>query len=63
MLDGTFGYDFSGAMPEKVRNAKLDFTERLCRRLEHVTLECRNALDVIACYDKPETFHFVDPNL
>lgn len=61
MLDGTFGYDFSGAMPEKVRNAKLDFTERLCRRLEHVTLESRNALDVIACYDRPEAFHFVDP--
>lgn len=61
MLDGTFGYDFNGAMPEKVRNAKLDFTERLCRRLEHVTLESRNALDVIACYDGPEAFHFVDP--
>lgn len=61
MLDGTFGYDFNGAMPKKVRNAKDEFTERICIRLQHVTIENRNALDVIACYDSPDTFHFVDP--
>ena len=61
MLDGTFGYDFNGAMPKKVRNAKDEFTERVCLRLQHVTIENRNALDVIACYDSPDTFHFVDP--
>ena len=61
MLDGTFGYDFNGAMPKKVRNAKDEFTERICLRLQHVTIENRNALDVIACYDAPDAFHFVDP--
>ena len=61
MMDGTFGYDFGGMMPKKLRNAKDEFTEQLCTRLERVTIENRNALDVIACYDAPETFHFVDP--
>lgn len=61
MLDGTFGYDFNGMMPKKLHNAKDEFTQRLCSRLEKVTLENRNALEVIACYDMPEAFHFVDP--
>ena len=61
MMDGTFGYDFGGMMPKKLRNAKDEFTEQLCQRLERVTIENRNALDVIACYDAPDAFHFVDP--
>lgn len=61
MLDGSFGYDFTGSMPKKLSNAKDDFTEYLCRRLDNVTIENRDALDVISCYDTPETFHFVDP--
>lgn len=61
MLDGTFGYDFSGMMPKKLRNAKDEFTQLLCHRLENVTIENRNALDVIACYDDCDAFHFVDP--
>ena len=61
MLDGTFGYDFSGGMPKKLANAKDEFTEHLCARLENVTIENRDALEVIACYDGSNTFHFVDP--
>lgn len=61
MMGGAFGYDFGGVMPKKLRNAKDDVTERLCQRLEHVTIENRNALDVVACYDAPDAFHFVDP--
>ncbi len=61
MLDGTFGYDFSGTMPKKLQNAKDNFTEALCKRLESVTIENRNALDVIATYDNANAFHFVDP--
>lgn len=61
MLDGAFGYDFGGGMPKKVNNAKDEFTEQLCRRLENVTIENRDALEVIACYDSPTSFHFVDP--
>ena len=61
MMDGTFGYDFSGAMPKKLKNSKDEFSERLCARLDRVTIESRDALDVIATYDNTEAFHFVDP--
>lgn len=60
-LDGSFGYDFHGGMAKKLRNAKDSFTEELCCRLEHVTIENRDALTVIRTYDRPEAFHFVDP--
>lgn len=61
MLDGTFGYDFGGGMPKKLANAKDEFTQHLCARLENVTIENRDALEVITCYDNPDAFHFVDP--
>ncbi len=61
MMDGTFGYDFGGGMPKKLANAKDEFTEHLCTRLENVTIENRDALEVISCYDSSDAFHFVDP--
>jgi DNA adenine methylase len=61
MLDGSFGYDFNGGMPKKVQNAKDEFTEKLSKRLEHVTVENRDAFDVIRTYDSSNTFHFIDP--
>lgn len=39
MMDGTFGYDFGGMMPKKLRNAKDEFAGQLCARLERVTRE------------------------
>lgn len=41
MMDGSFGYDFGGGMPKKLRNAKDEFTEWLCARLDNVTIENR----------------------
>lgn len=61
MLDGTFGYDFAGSIPKKINNAKDDFTEKICHRLERVTIESRDAMDVIKTYDSTKCFHFVDP--
>lgn len=61
MLDAVFGYDFSGGMPKKLGNAKDGFTEHLCKRLENVTIENRDALEVIKTYDNVNAFHFVDP--
>lgn len=61
MMDSSFGYDFGGGMPKKLRNGKDDFTEHLCARLENVTIESRDALEVIKTYDRPDAFHFVDP--
>ena len=61
MLDGTFGYDFGGGIPKKVRNAKEEFAQHLATRLESVTIESRHAFEVIDTYDGEDTFHFVDP--
>ena len=61
MLDGTFGYDFKGMMPKKVCNAKNDFTQEIANRLDSVTIENRDALEVISTYDNEAAFHFVDP--
>lgn len=61
MMDGSFGYDFGGGMPKKLTNAKDEFTERLCSRLDYVTIENRDALEVISTYDSDSAFHFVDP--
>lgn len=61
MLDGSFGYDFSGGMPQRVNNAKDEFTLQLSARLERVTIENRDALEVIKCYDCADAFQFVDP--
>lgn len=61
MLDGSFGYDFGGGMPKKVKNAKDEFSKKICDRLEHVTIENRDAMDVIQTYDCRDCFHFVDP--
>lgn len=59
--DGSFGYDFSGGMPKKIRGAKDNFTEMLCNRLEYVTIENKDAFDILSRYDSENTFHFVDP--
>lgn len=59
--DGTFGYDCGGSTALKMANARDEFTEDLCRRLEKVTIENDDALHVIERYDCPGAFHFVDP--
>lgn len=61
MLDGTFGYDRSGTTNLKLFNAKDQFTETICQRLTHVTVEAEDGKNVIQRYDCPEAFHFVDP--
>ena len=58
---GSFGYDLAGTTPLKILNAKNEFTQYLCARLENVTIENRDGLKVIEQYDHTEAFHFVDP--
>ena len=38
-------------MPKKLRNAKEEFGEHLVKRMDNVTIENRDALEVIRCYD------------
>ena len=61
MIDGTFGYDRNGTTTQKLRNAKDQFTEDLCARLDNVTIECEDGTHVIERYDCEDAFHFVDP--
>lgn len=61
MLDGSFGYDLNGMMPQKIINAKEDFGEDVSRRLELTTIENRDALEVLKAYDRPDAWHFIDP--
>lgn len=60
-MGGSFGYNFKGNLPRKITKAKDHFTEELCKRLERVTIENRDALNVISTYDFTDAFHFVDP--
>lgn len=60
-LDGPFGYDFDGGMSLKLQNSKDLFTQSISKRLEYVTIENRDALQIISAYDQKDTFHFVDP--
>lgn len=60
-LGASFGFDLKGVTAKKIRNAKDNFTEMLCRRLDRVTIENDDALKVIARYDCVGAFHFVDP--
>lgn len=61
MLDGTYGYDFKGGMPKKLRKTKRELSEHLAERLENATIESRHAFEVIKTYDNPKAFHFVNP--
>lgn len=61
-ISSSFGFDKSqGRHPKKVAFAKEPFSAILTARLERTTIECDDALKVIARYDTPEAFHFVDP--
>lgn len=61
MQDGSFGYDRSGTTSKKIINAKDNFSQELCNRLDNVTVENDDALKIIARYDCEDAFHFVDP--
>lgn len=61
-LDQSWGYDVSRAqVAKKVVNKKAQFTDELSHRLDHVQIECNNALRVIQTRDTVNTLHYVDP--
>ncbi|MCL2328428.1 MAG: DNA adenine methylase [Bacteroidetes bacterium] len=62
MLGESFGYDRKkGQKAIQMRNAKDNFAEWLRDRLEHITIECDDALKVIKRFDCEHAFHFIDP--
>ncbi len=60
-LNGPYGYDRKGTTNLKLYNAKENFTDTLCQRLSHISIESEDAKNIILRYDSPEAFHFVDP--
>lgn len=61
-ISKSFGFDKAkGNSVKKIAFAKQNFSGSLSERLEHTTIECDDGLKVIARYDTPEAFHFVDP--
>lgn len=46
---------------KQVQTKKGLFNETYVKRLENTSMFCRDALDVIAKTDTPDTFHYIDP--
>ena len=61
-LDGSFGYNRNGAAAKNVDAKKEEFCDALAARMKRVTIENRDALDVIRAYDSPDTFFYLDPD-
>ncbi|MCU0430720.1 MAG: DNA adenine methylase [Cytophagaceae bacterium] len=49
------------SIESKVRNKVAGFTEEYSRRLQHVRIECNDALRVIELYDAKDAFFYLDP--
>ncbi|MCK7559409.1 DNA adenine methylase [Chitinophaga sedimenti] len=61
-LDGSWGFDVSSdTTSKKVINSREEFTVRYAKRLEHVQLECKDALYMITSRDTPDSFFYCDP--
>lgn len=61
-LDGTFGYDKAkDTTTKKITNKRNAFTEEIAIRLQHVNIECADAVYIIQSRDTLESFFYVDP--
>jgi len=63
LLCSSFGYTINtNDKGNRIETKKAMFeTDAICRRLEHTTIESRDALDVIRAYDGENTFFYADP--
>lgn len=61
-LDGHWGYDKKRkTTSKKINNRKLEFNEELAIRLQHVQIECTDALRIIRSRDYKDAVHYCDP--
>jgi len=62
MLDGSWGYDKGkNTTSRKIDNKRDSFTEELAVRLQHVQIECTDALRIIRSRDSKDAFFYCDP--
>jgi DNA adenine methylase len=59
--DGSYGYDRTGKNAHKPANKRASFTAGIAERLQHVQIECYDALRVIGSRDMPAAFFYCDP--
>lgn len=61
-LDGSWGYDKTeDTTTKKISNKREQFTEELAFRLQHVQIECADALYIINSRDTENSFFYCDP--
>jgi DNA adenine methylase len=61
-LDGSWGYDKTeDTTTKKISNKREEFTEELALRLQHVQIECADALYIIKSRDTSDSFFYCDP--
>lgn len=61
-LDNSWGYDKTDdTTTKKITNKRQEFTEELAIRLQHVQIECADALYIIGSRDSKEAFFYCDP--
>jgi len=60
-LNGSFGYDRTGATSKAINNKIEAFTLDYSVRLQRVQIECADALRIIRSRDTPNTFFYCDP--
>jgi DNA adenine methylase len=61
-IDGPFGFDkTSGSTAQRIAAKRGSFTDELMARLEHVQIECADALYVIQSRDHKGAFFYCDP--
>lgn len=61
IMNNTWVYSTDRSFAKTIRNKKETFNELFVKRLENVSIFCRDALQVIKNVDKQETFHYIDP--
>lgn len=63
IIGGSWRYEKTGKSKTctAIRNKKINFKDVLTHRLDGVTIECRDALDIIKRYDNKDAFHYIDP--
>jgi len=61
ILDNTWKCSKSRAIGSQIQSRKESFTDVYSKRLEHTSIFCRDALDVIRKVDHEDSFHYIDP--
>lgn len=57
----SFGFCRTGTTALKIHNKRESFNNLIAERLSKTTIECDDAVKIIARYDTADTFHYVDP--